>query len=476
MKKLLALILPIAIGITFTFSLLPSSCEAQNISTIAGNNDGAYTGDGGPAIAAELNGPDDVILDDAGNIYIADYYNNRIREINISSGIITTIAGNGSTVYNGDGIQATSAALNGPEAIAFDKAGNLYIADLNNNRVRKVSVSTGIITTIAGNGHAGFYGDGGQATNAELYDPSGIAVDTLGNVFISDLVNDRIRLVEVTGGITTFAGNGYPGFYGDGGPASNAEFNSPAGMRMDASENLYIADYNNNRIREIDRSSLSILTVAGNGYPGFSGDGSPARLAELNNPLNIGLDKSGNLFIADEANYRVREVYASGTIKTVAGNGDGSFSGDGGPATDAELNAPNGVAVDASGAIYIADENNNRIRKVASPTGIDELKGESGEVEVYPNPSNGLFTVSLSHAVPIAIGIVSSAAVDQTIIEIYNMRGEKVIVGTLKQSRWLSGQGDNLIDLSNQPAGIYVYRVIANNGEHIGEGKLVIQK
>jgi sugar lactone lactonase YvrE len=454
MKKLFAVLL-----FTFTFSLFPSLCEAQNINTIAGNGDPGFSGDGGPATAAELNNPDDVILDASGNIYIADFYNNRIRKINASSGIITTIAGNGSTVYNGEGIPATLAAINGPQAIAFDKPGNLYIADLNNNRVRKVLVSNGIITTIAGNGYAGFSGDGGQATLAELYNPVGVAVDTLGNVFISDFVNDRIRLVGTTGGITTFAGNGHPGYSGDGGPASAAEFNSPAGLRFDSSENLYITDYSNNCIRVIYRFSFSILTVAGNTYPSFSGDGGPAIAAELNAPLNIGLDRSGNLFITDQANYRVREVDLAGTITTTAGNGDGSFSGDGGPATAAEFNAPNGVAVDVSGAIYIADENNNRIRKVASPTGINEVKGESAEVNVFPNPSSGKFSV-ICH--PPAGGTLQ--------IKVYNILGENVMT----EIRRLAD--DNLIDLTEQPDGIYFYRVIANTGNIMGEGKLVIEK
>ncbi|MEI6821811.1 MAG: T9SS type A sorting domain-containing protein, partial [Bacteroidota bacterium] len=317
--------------------------------------------------------PQGVALDASGNIYIADFYNYRIRKVTASTGIITTVAGNGITYgYSGDGGAATSAELSYPQGVALDASGNIYIADQNNQRVRKVTASTGIISTVAGNGTTGFTGDGGAATSAELYYPTGVALDASGNIYIADIFNQRIRKVTAsTGIITTVAGNGTSGFAGDGGAATSAELYYPTGVALDASGNIYIADYGNNRIRKVTASTGIITTVAGNGTSGFAGDESAATSAELYNPTRVAIDASGNIYIADYLNQRIRKVTAStGIITTVAGNGTTGFTGDGGAATSAELYYPTGVALDASGNIYIADQSNQRVRKVTASTGI----------------------------------------------------------------------------------------------------------
>ena len=217
--------------------------------------------------------------------------------------------------------------------MAVDASGNLYIADTGNNRIRKVS-ATGIITTVAGNGSAGYSGDGGPATSAQLDGPEGVAVDGSGNLYIADTCNNRIRKVSATGIITTVAGNGSAGYSGDGGPATSAQLSLPAGVAVDGSGNLYIADSGNNRIRKVSATGI-ITTVAGNGSPGYSGDGGPATSAQLNQPAGVAVDASGNLYIADSSNNRIRKVSATGIITTVAGNGFDGYSGDGGPATSA---------------------------------------------------------------------------------------------------------------------------------------------
>jgi len=342
------------------------------ITTVAGNGSYGYSGDGGPATAASLASPTCVEVDPAGNLYIADTENNRIRKVD-PSGMITTVAGNGSKGYFGDGGSATQASLYDPMGVAVDSSGDLYIADSYNHRIRKVDPS-GIITTVAGNGTSGYSGDGGSATQASLYDPMGVAVDSTGNIYIADSYNHRIRKVDPSGIITTVAGNGSYGYSGDGGPATSAMLDYPGGVAVDPAGNLYIADTGNHCLRKVDPSGR-ITTVAGNGSYGYSGDGGPATSAMLDYPGGVAVDTSGNIYIADEYNERIRKVDPSGMITTVAGNGSPGYSGDGGPAVDADINNPYGVAVDSTGNLYIADYGNNRVRKVDSSGRITTVAG-----------------------------------------------------------------------------------------------------
>ncbi len=284
------------------------------VTTIAGNGTAGFSGDNGPATSASLNYPSNVAVDASGNLFIADESNNRIRKVS-AGGIVTTVAGNGTAGFSGDNGPATSAALNSPFDVAVDAAGNLFIADSANFRIRQVSAG-GVITTVAGNGTMGFSGDGGSATSASLYYPESVAVDTSGNLFIADAGNNRIR--KVSGGvITTVAGSATGGFSGDGGPATSASLDNPSGVAVDTSGNLFIADYVNNRIRKVSAGGV-ITTVAGNGTAGFSGDGGPATSASLNGPVGVSVDTSGNLFIADTFNQLIRKVSATGIITEVA--------------------------------------------------------------------------------------------------------------------------------------------------------------
>ncbi|WP_247233359.1 MopE-related protein, partial [Telluribacter sp. SYSU D00476] len=345
------------------------SASDGTISTVAGNGTASYGGDGGLATSASLYYPSDVAVDAIGNIYIADQSNQRIRRVSASDGTISTVAGNGTYGYSGDGGPATSASLATPRYIAVDAAGNLYIADLNNYRIRRVSASDGTISTVAGNGTAGYGGDGGLATSATLGNPGGVAVDAAGNLYIADQSNQRIRRVSASDGtISTVAGNGAYGYGGDGGLATSASFRDPSDVAVDAAGNLYIADQHNQRIRRVSASNGTISTVAGTGVFEYSGDGGPATSARINNPSGVAVDAAGNLYIADFGNQRIRRVSASdGTISTVAGTGTQGYSGDGGPATSASFRYPYGVAVDAAGNLYIADRDNYRIRWVSAP-------------------------------------------------------------------------------------------------------------
>jgi len=331
------------------------------ITTVAGNGKEGYSGDGGAATSAGLRSPTGVAVDASGNLFIADEYNNVIRKVG-TNGIITTVAGNGTWGAFDNGGPATSAELDHPNAVAVDASGNLFFAEGFGARILKVGTD-GIISTVAGNGTNG---DGGAAASAELGRPWGVAVDASGNLFIADELSNRIRKVGTNGIITTVAGNGTNGYSGDGGPASKAELHSPTGVAVDASGNLFIVDGGNSVIREVGTNGM-ITTVAGNGTPGYSGDGGPATNAELSLPLGVAVDASGNLFIADYNDSVIREVGTNGIISTVAGNGTNGYSGDGGAATSAELSYPSSVAVDASGNLFIADGFNNRIRKVVFP-------------------------------------------------------------------------------------------------------------
>ena len=337
------------------------------ITTVAGMGKNGFSGDGGPAAQASLSGPSSVTVDAGGNLYIADTNNHRIRRVG-PDGIITTVPGSGPTGrgtggFSGDGRSAAQASLSGPSSVTVDAGGNLYIADTNNHRIRRVG-SDGVITTVAGSGLYGFTGDEGLATQARLASPQGVVVDANGNFYIADTNNHRIRRVGSDGVITTVAG-GERGL-GDGGLAVLAGLFYPSGIAVDVTGNIYIADTYNHRIRRVDTDGI-IAILAGTGTRGFSGDGGPAAQASLDNPTGVAVDAKGNVYFA--TSNRIRRVGSDGIITTVAGTGAFGFSGDGGPATQASLNRPTGVAVDEKGNVYIADLNNNRVRRVG-PNGL----------------------------------------------------------------------------------------------------------
>jgi sugar lactone lactonase YvrE len=323
------------------------------ILTIAGTGQAGFSGDGGPAAQARLDAPHGLASDTAGNLFMAENNNARVRRIN-PAGIITTVAGSGNGTFSGDGGPATSAGMT-PVTVAVDSAGNLYLADVASNRIRKVDAS-GIITTVAGGGNpADGVGDGGPATSARLNIPTGVVLDARGNLFIVEHSGHRIRMVTPAGTISTVAGTGTAGFSGDGGPAAAAQLNLPISVVVDNAGRLYVSDVGNHRVRMVAADG-TISTVAGGGNPADGlGDGGLATEARLNTPVGVALDGAGNLFIADTNDRRIRRVGPVGIISTVAGTGATGFSGDGGPATQADLSGPDGLAVDKAGNLYFSD-------------------------------------------------------------------------------------------------------------------------
>jgi uncharacterized protein (TIGR03437 family) len=348
--------------------LAAAIASGQTISTFAGNGTAGYSGDGGPAIQAEINRVVGLAVDAAGNIYLADQNNNRVRKVD-TSGVITTFAGTGVAGFSGDGGLATLAQLNGPLGVCVAPSGGIYVNDEGNGRVREISPS-GTITTVAGNGSGVSSGDGGPASGAGFVIPIRCAVDSSGNLFIVDQGAFNIRKVDASGTITTYAGTGAQGFSGDGGPATQADMNNPTWVTVDSSGNLYVTDQFNQRIRMIDAISGIITTVAGNGDSAFGGDGGPATLASLNYPGGTVIDSTGALFIADDVNNRIREV-TGGVITTVAGTGTAGYAGDDGAPLQAELNSPFPIALDYAGNLYVGDgdysgdSTDNRVREIS---------------------------------------------------------------------------------------------------------------
>lgn len=351
------------------------------ISTVAGTGLSIFNGDGIQATSANLNSPAAVALDASGNFYIADTYNSRIRKVDAGTGMISTVAGNGLGGYTGDGGAATAAQLYFPTGVAVDAAGNVYIADQSNGVIRKVNAGTGVISTVAGTGTFGYSGDGAAATAADLAYPAGVAVDAAGNLYIADEYNSVIRKVDAaTGLISTIAGSGGFGYNGDGISATTADLDYPAGVAVDAAGNVYIADQSNSRIRMVDAGTGLISTVAGTGNFAYTGDDGAATAADLDYPAGVAVDAAGDLLIADQYNSMVRRVDAgSGLISRVAGTGNFAFNGDGGLATAADMNSPTGVAADSACRVYIVDQSNARIRRV-DPAVL------TGAVAVGPTP------------------------------------------------------------------------------------------
>jgi len=352
------------------------SGPSEDIYTVAGNGMAGYGGDDGLAIDASLKKPHGVCVYEypaPTYLYITDPSNYRIRKVDLKEGFLTSAAGTIWSGYNGDNILATWARLNYPFGVHVDATGNLFIADTYNHRIRKVNAKTGIITTVAGTGSKGFTGDGGPATSARLRYPFSVYVDSAGNLYIADTYNYRIRKVDVqTQIITTVVGDGSAKFRGDGGLATDASIMKSYDVAVDKEGNIYIADTHSHCIRKVDATTGVIDTVVGQGAnPGFSGDGGLATDARLNTPTGVHVDAFGNIYVSDTKNDVIRKV--DGTtqiINTVAGNGIDGFSGDGGLATQARLDYPEGLWVDSSGNIFIVDTDNCRIRMVDSTTNI----------------------------------------------------------------------------------------------------------
>jgi sugar lactone lactonase YvrE len=402
---------------------ISGSCMAQEIISVAGKTTEGYLGDDSVAINCSLHWPEDIALDASGNIYIADADNNVIRKIN-GLGIISTVvgdgfeAGTGTGGFGGDGGPASAARLYYPSGIAFDATGNMYICDKKNNRVRMVTPA-GIISTFAGTGIQGFSGDGGPATIAQLDSPTRVTVDLSGNIDIADAANNCIRQVNSSGNINTIAGTGAtPGFNGDGGLATMALLNDPQDMAIDPAGIMYIADYQNNRIRKVDLSG-NISTFAGIGYPGYSGDSSEATVANIYQPSGIATDAAGNVYFSDFANARVRVINAgTGVITTYAGDGVQGYGGDGGPANEAKIYFPQGLAINAMGGVYIADKGNNRIRYASATLAVKDVSSTAPSMTVYPDPCDGNFNVQIFSGVDGQVKITVCNITGQKIAEI----------------------------------------------------------
>ncbi|MBI5289154.1 MAG: hypothetical protein HY873_09305 [Chloroflexi bacterium] len=340
------------------------------ISTVAGMGACGYAGDGGPATGARLNLPQAVAVDSAGNLFIADTQNCRIRKVD-TVGTITTFAGSGTCIFAGEGAPATIASLANPRGVAVNAAGDVYIADSDNCRVRKVS--GGIITTFAGTGSCGFLGDGGQAVSAGITHASGVWDDGGGNVYIADTDSCRVRVVTPSGVISTVAGNGTCAYTGDGGLAYSTGINKPRAIATDTAGDLYIADTDNCRVRKVTYPSVTISTVTGDGDCNYGGDGGPAASGKVNHPQGVAI-VGGDVYVGDSGNCRLRRA-SGGGITSIAGTGWCQFGGDGGPATNASLSDPGGVAKDSAGNLYIADAGNCRIRKVTAAGVISTFAG-----------------------------------------------------------------------------------------------------
>ena len=340
------------------------------LSTIAGTGVAGYCGDGGPAVLACLNTPYSVALDSQGNLYIAEKYGHRVRKVSAATGLISTVAGDGAPGYSGDGGSALQARLNQPSGLTFDTEGNLYIADLFNHRVRQIR-RDGAIRTFAGTGEPGSSGDGGPAASAQLHYPTGVSADRNGNLFIADYMNARIRRVSPDGVIHTVAGNGKEGYAGDDGPATSASLYLPWTVTAGRNGEIYIGDGGNNRLRMVDPRGW-ITTIAGNGEPGFSGDGGPAVRARLNWPMTAIPGAAGDLYFLDSTNGLIRRIDSAGIITTVLG---GWHAGDGGPAAGAELGPPGAVLPAAGGETYVSAPALNQIRRVARDGTISTAAG-----------------------------------------------------------------------------------------------------
>ncbi|HTA26902.1 MAG TPA: T9SS type A sorting domain-containing protein [Bacteroidia bacterium] len=394
MKKAYLFLLPVSL---FIGTL--ANAQVGYINTIAGDGIAGFAGDGQPATNAKIDTMGFTAVDDSGNVYIADAQNNRIRKVYAQTGIMATIAGTGVAGWTGDYGSAVFAELYYPFGIAVDHNRNIYFSDNGNGVIRKINQNTGIITTFAGTGNGGSPGNGGPASAATFHDPAGVAVDAAGNVYVSDDVASCVRKINVTDSIITlYAGDTIHGYSGDGGQATAAELNNPLGIAFDNNGNLYICEHAEFTVRKVDASGI-ISEFAGipgnNAYTTASGPS--ATSIPMGSPTGVSCDKLGNVYIADAGNSVIRQINGTnGYDYAIAGSPAIGFSGDGGPAVDAELNYPFTVSVDLNFNLYIGDLLNFRIRKVnGGPTAVPEISA-GGSFAIYPNPASSTLNIQFS--------------------------------------------------------------------------------
>jgi sugar lactone lactonase YvrE len=450
-------------GLIISLLLFLSSFNSsgQIINTIAGDSTSGYNGDNIQSTTAELYDPYGVAVDSVGNVYIADWANNRIRKITISTGIITTIAGTGTPGYNGDGILATTAELNFPRSLALDRFNNVYIADATNGRIRKVNATTGMISTVAGTGTSGYNGDNILATNAQVNDPVGLCVDFNLNIYIADLLNARIRKVNQSNDtIYTVAGNGTAGYNGDYIAPTAAELKGPSGVAVDEIGNIFIADTYNNRIRMVGVSTGLIFTICGTGVAGYSGNNVFASTSQVNGPFGLFEDQAGFLYYADAGNNLIRKIdHSTGLVHNVAGNLQSGYDGDGILATSASLNYPTGVCIAHDGTGYIADSYNERVRVISGfTTDVPVINNSSANSFIYPNP----FSTS-------ATFIFDGTENSNSYLYIYNVYGDEVKRLYMGADKQITIYRDNL------PGGMYFYNLVSNGKETVAKGKFVVE-
>ncbi|MGA7832729.1 MAG: hypothetical protein WCA21_17360 [Terracidiphilus sp.] len=384
----------------FVTGVMPSSVFGQialptggEIATVVGTGTPGYSGDGNTAISAQLAAPSQVATDPIGNLYIADQGNQRIRKVDRSTGLITTLAGNGKQAFNGDGESPQNASFDTPSSVAADGIGHVYVADQGNNRIRMVDTTKGTISTIVGTGKAAYTGDGGPATSASLNAPTSVALDANGDLYIVDSKNQRIRKVDhKTGIISTVAGNGYAGYFGDNGPATAAELNGVTSIVVDHNGHLDIADAENQRIRQVDLSTGIITTIAGNGLAGYYGDGGLSTEAKIDHPTGVAVDPLGDLYIADHGNYRIRIIDPhTGIITTYAGNGSQGIPGEEMEAMSTSLDFQ-GLAVDQEMNVFFAHPETGTIRAVGSHYAVKMVTGS----DLYPSAADSINIASLA--------------------------------------------------------------------------------
>jgi sugar lactone lactonase YvrE len=429
----------------FIFIFKLQLCNAQTISTFAGNGVAGFSGDGGIATNAQLKYVFDIAFDNAGNLFIADG-NHRIRKVD-TLGTITTIAGNGIAGFSGDGGLAINASFNSIQSLAFDSYGNLYISDFYNHRIRKID-TTGVISTFAGNGMSTANGDSGLATSAALGFPNGMAFDQLGNLYVALGNRACVRKINTAGIITTIAGvSDSSAFNGDGILATTAHLGLPTDVAIDTIGNLFIAEYGNGgRIRKIDASGI-IHTVAGLGILGYNGDSIQATAAQLDRPAGLAFDEQWNLYIAEAYGDRIRKIDGSGMITTVAGTGISGYEGDGGPANFAKLNYPVSLTFDTSGNMFIADDFNNCVRKVTPDLTTNDISFSVSALKIFPNPATNI----------ILFDNISSSK--NSTYEIFDGIGKQVAKGSVT---------DKKVQINNLESGSYFIQIKTDQQNSFG--------